>query len=826
MSKACFAAVAAVFLLAGAQPALAADKPADKSSDVQSYADATKGLARQDGLLPVFVDKAKGRILLSLPAPDADGVSGRFLYLTALRTGIGSASIGLDRGMLGQTQVLAFRRIGRKVLAEYENPRFRATDAPMDEQAAAAGSFAYSTVWAGEVVADGPDGGVLVDISGFLTRDVMGAADSLKQGETDAFKLVTELSIADVGAVRVFPENLEFEARQTFAADKPGAEVRNIAPDPKLVSVVVRHSLVKLPGPGYQPRRFDFRAGGFATQVVDYAAPLGQDVVYELANRFRLEKLDPSAPRSRVKKPIVFYVDRAAPEPIRSALVDGVGWWAKAFEEAGYIDAFRVDVLPEGADPLDVRYNVVNWIDRATRGWSMGVTVTDPRTGEIVKGAVLLGSLRVRQDMLIFEGLVGADKVGTGGPDDPIVASLARIRQLGAHEVGHALGFAHNFAGSTQGRASVMDYPAPRLKLTNGRIDLSDAYGVGVGRWDSFIVDWLYGAAPDGPAGAAALDAKVRAAQAQGLRYVTDSDARADGAAQPWGSLWDDTADPSAELRRMMQVRRAAIDNFSAAALRPGEAAANLRRKYVPVYLLHRYQIDAASKLVAGVAYSYAVNGDPSPGGAVVPAAQQRDALDAVLTTLAPAQLDTPERLIPLLSAAYSGSSDRQFDIEVFASAGGSVFDPLVAAETAAGMSIGVLVAPTRLNRLVDQHRRDPANLGVEEVLSRLSATAFAPAAGRLAEIQRRVQTRLVIDLARAARDPDVSPAAVAEIEARLGAITAQLKAAPGADGAERAHRARLALLLTDRKEMERVLARPKLTPEVPPGMPIGNDGA
>ena len=712
------------------------------------------------------------------------------------------------------------------MLAEYENPRFRASGAPADEQAAAQASFAYSTVWAGDVAAEAPDGGVLVDISGFLTRDVMNAGDLLKQGEDDAFKLVADLSIADVTAVKVFPENIELEARQTFTSDKPGDEVKNIAPDPKLVSVVVRHSLVKLPEPGYAPRRFDPRAGGFSTQVVDFAAPLGQDVVYDLANRFRLEKTDPRAARSRVKKPIVFYVDRAAPEPIRTALVEGASWWAAAFEAAGFIDAYRVEIMPEGVDPLDVRYNVINWVDRATRGWSYGQVVVDPRTGEIVKGSVLLGALRVRQDMLIFEGLVGADKVGRGGPNDPVQAALARIRQLSAHEVGHVLGFNHNFAGSTQERTTVMDYPAPRLKLAGGKIDLSDAYGVGVGRWDAFIVDWLYGEVPPGPAGAAALDAKARAAQAQGLRYVSDDDARPAGAAQPWGSLWDDSADPAAELRRMMQVRRVAIDGFSTEALRPGEAVAGLRRKYVPIYLLHRYQTEAALKLVGGVDYAYAVKGDP-PSGSALPAPVQRDALDALLTTLQPAELDTPERLVAPLSAAWSGAPDRQFTIEVFDSAGGSVFDPLVAAETAAGLTLDGLTAADRLDRLVDQNRRDPAQLGLAEMLDQLTGAAFpaAPAPGRLAEVQRRVQMRLVVDYAQAARDPAVSPAAAALLEAQLSALAVRLKAANGADPAERAHRARLVMLLTDRKELQRLLDRPKLKPAVPPGMPIGADG-
>ena len=529
-SKIWLAAVAAAFFVMG--PVAAAENEAPKP-----YEDVVSPLKRQDGLLPVFVDRARGHIYIQLPPPDADGISGRFLYLTALKTGLGSAPVGLDRARVGETRILVFRRLGSKVVAEYENPRFRAVGAPDAEQKAARDSFATSTVWAGDVAAVTPDGGTLVDISKFLTRDVFDAPDALKDAGEKGYKLAADLSFADAAATKVFPENLEFEGRVTFTSDTPGDEVSNIVPDPKLFTLVVRHSLVKLPEPGFKPRLWDPRAGGFSTEVVDYAAPLGQDVVYRLANHFRLEKVDPTAARSRVKKPIVFYIDRAAPEPIRTALVEGVNWWAKAFDAAGYIDAFRAEVMPEGMDPLDVRYNVVNWIDRATRGWSYGQSIVDPRTGEIIKGSVLLGSLRVRQDMLIFEGLAGAKEVGTGGPNDPVRVSLARIRQLGAHEVGHALGFAHNFAGSTQDRASVMDYPPPRIKLTNGRIDLSDAYGVGVGKWDDFTVDWLYGDVPDGDAGRQALDAKVRKMLASGMRYVTDADSRPLGAAQPWGNL-------------------------------------------------------------------------------------------------------------------------------------------------------------------------------------------------------------------------------------------------------------------------------------------------
>ncbi|HYU30610.1 MAG TPA: zinc-dependent metalloprotease, partial [Thermoanaerobaculia bacterium] len=593
-------------------------------------------MTKKEGLLTFYLDAKAGKVWLVVPpAIGPGGASGTFIYVDSLLTGLGSNPVGLDRGQLGDTRLVTLRRVGGRLLVEQQNLRFRALSENPDEQRAVRESFATSVLWGGEIAAVEPDGRALVDFTGFLVRDAHDIPARMRLAGQGSWSLDASRSAADLENCLAFPDNVEFEALLTYQSSEPGELVRQTVPAAGAATFIQHHSFVRLPDPGYQPRAFDPRAASFPVTFADYSAPLAAPIDTRWISRHRLEKVDPTAARSRVKKPLVYYVDSAAPEPVRSALIEGASWWKTAFEKAGFIDAYRVEVLPPGVHPLDVRYNVIQWVHRSTRGWSYGGGVIDPRTGEILKGHVTLGSLRVRQDRLIFEGLAGTDKTGTGAPDDPVVLSLARIRQLAAHEVGHSLGFSHNFAASTYGRASVMDYPAPLVDISpDGNLEFSSAYAVGVGEWDDWAVRYAYAQLPPGTDERAALRGMLDEAVRRGLVFLTDEDARPPGAANPRAVLWDNGPDPVEGLRHALEVRRIALSHFGEHNIQPGQPLALLQEVLVPLYFHHRYELDAALKMVGGVDYTYAVRGDGQSGQTPVEAKRQREALRVILEVL------------------------------------------------------------------------------------------------------------------------------------------------------------------------------------------------
>lgn len=819
-----FAILAALAVLA-CGPALAQGDARAKTLEGR-----VAGLEARPGFLDLYVDKDSARVFAALPAPAPDGVSVRFIYSTGLTAGLGSNPVGLDRGYASSGEIVRFRQIGGKVVAEQENWRYRATSGRAAEAKSAQQSFAASFLWSADIEATGADGRVLVELTGFLTRDAADLGAALAHGDgADSYSLAADRSMPDPAGVLSFPDNAEIDAFLTFETSKPNAETRAAAADARAVTLVLHHSFVRLPDDGYAPRAFDQRTANIGLGFHDFSAPLGDPIVTRLSQRFRLEKTDPSAVVSPVKKPIVFYVDNGAPEEIRDALIEGAGWWAAGFEAAGFKEAYRVEVLPEDAHPLDVRYNVINWVHRQTRGWSYGQSVSDPRTGEILKANVILGSQRVRQDRMIFEGLAGAARTGTGAPDDPIQISLARIRQLSAHEVGHTLGIAHNFAASGNGRASVMDYPAPWVRpAADGSLDFSQAYGVGLGAWDLFTIKWLYTEFPQGGDDRTALDAMVSEAYGSGLRFVSDDHARSVETAHPYASVWDNGADPVAALDEVMEVRRIALGKFGPGALAEGRPTSDLNAVIVPIYLYHRYQIEAAAKFIGGLDFRYALTGDGDAAAAPVPAAEQRRALAGLVRTLDPAALDLPDALLNQLTPGDVGYAGGSSLLEVFPGRTGPVFDLAGAADIAAGLTLSAILEPSRAGRVAAYEQRVPGALSLRAILDEIGTAVFTlETDARLAPLARVVQARFVSELMALARAEDATAEVSSVADAKLAALRDGFgRKRKGQSETDRAHLAALSVRITRHLAGEEVrLAKPQPALPAPPGPPIGSMG-
>lgn len=800
----------------------------------------TFDLQRNDGFLTFFVDDEHGKVLLQIEDWDQD-----FLYASGLGSGLGSNPVGLDRGQWGKTRVVRFKRVGRRAYLIEQNLRYRATTDNVAEQRAVDDSFSDSVIWAADIVAQTGET-CLVDLGSLLVRDAHRVVARLKSSNQGDYRLDRDRSFVQLERCRAFPRNTELAAMLTFATEKPGALVSEAAADGSVFSLRLHHSFVKLPDDGYRPRAADPRVGAFTVAFADYSAPLDAPLAKRFITRHRLEKQNPAAAKSPAKRPIIYYLDPGTPQPVRDALLDGARWWNEAFEDAGFLDAFQVQVLPDDADPMDVRYNVIQWVHRSTRGWSYGQSIVDPRTGEIIKGHVLLGSLRVRQDRLIVDGLTSTAQppaiqpttglcnccnIAGGGVDqalatvagnhNPLDVSLSRLRQLSAHEVGHTLGFAHNFAASTYGdRASVMDYPAPRVKLAaDQELDLSDAYGVGVGAWDRFMVRYAYSEFEDESAGLAKL---IEEARQQGLLYLSDADARPDGAAHPLANLWDNGSDPITELRHLMQVRSAALQKLGADDMLKGAPLADFEITLVPIYLYHRYQVAATAKLLGGFEYRYAVESTGTPAVTPMSVQRQQQAVDELLATLQPSQLVIRKELLAQLPPKpYSGLGDR----ERFSGRTAMIFDPLGAAGVAARMTLGQLLQPQRVARLAAYPQPD---WNLRTVFDRIVDGVWQQPVGASSEaraVQRVVQQVLVEELIKLAGNQATSGTVRATANGALQRLADQLT---GVSQADRKLGADHDMAIVEQIYRFRTRPHSPSTPPrslpAPPGSPIGGE--
>ncbi|MBY5992993.1 zinc-dependent metalloprotease [Ferrimonas balearica] len=743
-----------------------------------------------------------GEVLLASPPLERP-----FLLVSSLPHGAGSNDIGLDRGQLGSRRLVQFEQHGPHWLLRELNTAYRATSDNAAERAALTEAFAESVLWVGR-----PEAGraALTDL---LYSDLHGIAERLQATGQGSFQLDRARSLVLADGIKAFPKNADVDLQLTFTSADPGEFVQQVSPDPKRLSLKVRLSFVALPDTPMQPRRFHPESGFFDYRYQDYAAPLDQPMTVRYLPRHRLEKITPGPAPSKVKAPIVYYLDPGTPEPMRTALLEGARWWSDAFEAAGFIDAYQVALLPEGADPQDIRYNIIQWVHRATRGWSYGDALVDPRSGEILKGHVTLGSLRVRQDHKIFRAMTA------GWPDREAAlaaseaAALARLRQLSAHEVGHTLGVAHNFAASAAGDASVMDYPHPDLYLADGRVRLDKAYATGVSDWDKHVIAFGYGHY-DGP-DATAQAALAASARERGLRFISDPDARGAHAAHPQGHLWDNGTDPVAQLNQLMTLRALALSELGPQALLPGEPASALGEMLVPVYLMQRYQVEAASRLVGGLSYDYA--GD-SPSY-LAPEYQQA-ALTALLAVLSPQALALPTELVAQWPPLAYGS---QWDREQFGSRLGPAADLSGLAEVASRQVLTQLLASERVNRLAQQQWLDPelpGPLWLFEALSERLLAADAQtglAGGALA----RSQAVLVDAYLGLYHHPKSAPEVRAMVRSQVQADAEKLdRRARRAPDREAAHYRLLAEVLREGLKDPEVRAIVDPLP-LPPGSPI-----
>ncbi|WP_299837266.1 zinc-dependent metalloprotease [uncultured Tenacibaculum sp.] len=678
-------------------------------STFAQFFEGKKEVKRNDGFIPFYYNEKTDEIFLEITKLDTE-----ILYVNALSEGVGSNDIGLDRGQLGSGVVVKFKKAGNKLLLIQPNQNFRAVTDNIEEKQSVKEAFAKSVLHGFKIVEE-KNNRYLINATSFFVRDAHGVANRLASNNQGNYRLDKSKSAFYIDRTKAFPKNVEFDVMLTFSGKPKGYNIRSVTPNASLVTVHQHHSFVELPDDKYKPRVYDPRCGSWQMTYLDYATPVDQSIRKRYIYRHRLEKKNPKAKISEAVAPIIYYLDRGTPEPVRSALLEGGRWWNQAFEAIGYKDAFQLKMLPKDADPLDVRYNVIQWVHRSTRGWSYGGNISDPRTGEILKGHVSLGSLRIRQDFLIAQALQAPYTNGNVDDKFALEMALARIRQLSAHEIGHTLGFAHNFAASTNNRSSVMDYPHPKLQLKNGKVDFSNAYDDKIGAWDKITVAYAYQDFPNQEK--EGLAKILKEASDKGLRFISDADARPKGSAHAYAHLWDNGKSASEELNNVLAIRKKAIEDFSADNIKTNEPYSVLEDVFVPLYFFHRYQTDATSKLIGGLDYTYAIKGQKDVIVEKIKGATERQALKALLKTIDVKEIAIPKRLLKLFPPrAYGYGRTR----ESFKSKTGVAFDPYGAIQTNVAFTLSYLLHPERVNRVIQHYSIDNSQLSLQEILDKL----------------------------------------------------------------------------------------------------------
>lgn len=766
-----------------------------------------------NGFFDFSYNESNGSVHLKVDRKDH--VDKPFLYVNGLSAGIGSNDIGLDRGQLGNERVVHFSKMGNKLMLIQPNLEYRSTSDNALEQASIAQAFAQSVLF-GFPIVESTTEYYIIDMTSFLMQDAHGVAKRLKDSKQGNYSVDKSRSAISLDRTKNFPNNSEFDVLLTFSGNPQGRLIRSVTPSANSVTVHQHHSFVKLPEVAFETRKFDPRSGAIPFSYNDYSTPVNESTRKVFTLRHRLEKKDPNAEMSEAVEPIVYYLDNGTPEPVRSALLEGGAWWNEAFEAAGYINAFQLKILPDDADPMDVRYNVIQWVHRSTRGWSYGASVVDPRSGEILKGHVSLGSLRIRQDFMIAQALTDKPYANGKTDDSPMLAlALARIRQLSAHEIGHTLGFAHNFAASVKNRASVMDYPHPTLGLEAGKISYENAYAVGIGDWDKVSVKYAYSDFPETVNETDALNAILEKSSADGHRFISDRDARPIGGAHPYAHLWDNGTSAVGEYENLLSIRKLAMDNFSIDQLKEGEPVSVLRDRLVPLYFLHRYQLEAVVKLIGGQAYEYGVKGAKINAVKTVAFEEQRAALKAIVNSMNASSLSIPAHIRSILPPyAYGYGASR----ESFSTQTGLTFDPMGAAHTLSDAMLSMLLHPQRASRLAQQKAFDANQLGLSETISVLIKETFKTAVrgGEAKALQTVVQGNLLQQLMRLGQSTLVSNVVRGTVHEQLYQLNGWLKKQNG-----------YALKHYYQNTIEQYFEQPSTltpiaTPKIPDGSPIG----